>query len=133
MMIKFFDIAIAEEAKEDQVIMDNNKKYHVTIVDNETGKVITDINTKGIMYAALVETERGKRIAEMRGAQEACERVTGRNLEGVKGTEAIALLEGLQDIIKEMMEQYPILQTLMMVYENEDIELGQNCEEECDE
>lgn len=41
----------------------DNKKYHVTIVDNETGKVITDINTKGIMYAALVETERGKRIA----------------------------------------------------------------------
>ena len=110
--------------------MDNNKKYHVTIVDNETGKVITDINTKGIMYAALVETERGKRIAEMRGATESCERVTGRNLEGVKGTEVIALLEGLQNIIKEMMEQYPILQTLMMVYENEDIELGQNCEEE---
>jgi RNA polymerase sigma-70 factor (ECF subfamily) len=46
--------------------MDNNMEYHVTIVDNETGEVITDINTKGIMYAALVETERGKRIAEMR-------------------------------------------------------------------
>lgn len=110
--------------------MDNNKKYHVTIVDNETGGVITDINTKGIMYAALVETERGKRIAEMRGATQACERGTGRNLGGVKGTEVIALLEGLQNIIKEMMEQYPILQALMMVYENEDIELGQNCEEE---
>ena len=110
--------------------MDNNMKYHVTIVDNETEEVITDINTKGIMYAALVETERGKRIAEMRGATEACERVTGRNLGRVKGTEVIALLEGLQDLIKEMMEQYPILQALMMVYENENIELGPNCEEE---
>lgn len=110
--------------------MDNNMKYHVTIVDNETGEVIKDINTKGIMYAAIVETERGKRIAKMRGATEACERVTGRNLGRVKGTEMIALLEGLQDIIKEMMEQYPILQALMMVYENENIELGQNCEEE---
>lgn len=110
--------------------MDNNMKYHVTIVDNETGEAITDINTKGIMYAALVETERGKRIAEMRGATQACERVTGRNLGRVKGAEVITLLEGLQDIIKEMMEQYPILQALMMMYESENIELGPNCEEE---
>lgn len=110
--------------------MDNNKKYHVTIVDNETGKVITDINTKGIMYAAIVETERGKRIAEMRGTTQACERVTGRNLGGVKGAEVVTLLEGLQDIIREMMEEYPLLQALMMVYESETVELGPNCEEE---
>ena len=110
--------------------MENKRGFHVTIVDNETGEVITNINTKGIMYAALVETERGKRIAEMRGAQEACERETGRNLGRVKGAEVIALLEGLQDIIKEMMEEYPILQALMMVYESENIELGPNCEKE---
>lgn len=42
----------------------------------------------------------------------------------------ITLLEGLQDIIKEMMEEYPILQALMMVYESENIELGPNCEKE---
>ena len=49
--------------------MENKQRlFHITITDNETGEVLTDDVTKGLMYVFLKDSEKGRKIAAERNA-----------------------------------------------------------------
>jgi hypothetical protein len=95
---------------------DNNqnrgKGYHVTIVDNNTGKVVHDGDTRAVMYAMTIDDE-----AKMR-------EVKGSDSVGVSGTtigsvadqinifEMMGLVDGLQQLVRDAIENHPMLEVL---------------------
>lgn len=112
--------------------MENKQRwFHITITDNETGKVLTDDVTKGLMYVFLKDSEKGRKIAAERNAIESSGAgvVRGRKLSLINPYEMLALLEALQNMIKDSMEENPILQVLMMMTEFESVDLGETEDE----
>lgn len=99
--------------------MENKKRgFHVTIVDNETGKTVQDFNTRGIKYVHLDENQEAAKKAERADRQiGAVDMCAGNHLNGVNPFEELALLDGLQGLIKSAMEENPMLQILMMITE----------------
>jgi hypothetical protein len=111
--------------------MENKQRlFHITITDNETGEVLTDDVTKGLMYVFLKESEKGRKIAEERNGFGSCGVVRGNKLSFINPFEMLALLEALQNMIKENMERDPILQVLMMMTDTESVDLGEDDEED---
>ena len=99
--------------------MENKKRgFHVTIVDNETGKTVQDFNTRGIKYVHLDENQEAAKKAERADRQiGAVAMCAGNHLNGVNPFEELALLDGVQGLIKSAMEENPMLQILMMITE----------------
>lgn len=111
--------------------MENKQRwFHITITDNETGEVLTDDVTKGLMYVFLKETEKGRKIAAERNAFGSSGVVRGNKLSRINPFEMLALLEALQNMIKDSMEENQILQVLMTMTDTERVDLGEDDEEE---
>ena len=103
---------------------DKQRLFHITITDNETGEVLTDDVTKGLMYVFLKDSEKGRKIAAERNVLGSSGVVRGKKLSHINPFEMLALLENLQNMIKESMEENPILQVLMMMMDTESVDLG---------
>ena len=105
--------------------MENKQRwFHVTVTDNETGEVLTDDVSKGLMYVFLKDSEKGRKIAAERNAFGSIGVVKGNKLSRINPFEMLALLESLQNMIKESMEENPILQVLMTMTDTESVDLG---------
>lgn len=110
--------------------MENKQRlFHITITENETGEVLTDDVTKGLMYVFLKDSEEGRKIAAERNAIGSSGTVSGTKLSRINPFEMLALLETLQNMIKKNMEKEPILQVLMMMTESESVDLGETEDE----
>lgn len=89
-----------------------NRGYHVTIVDNNTGKVVHDGDTRAVMYAMTIDDEDKKR--EFKGSDSV----------GVPGTtvgsvadqinifEMMGLVDGLQQLVRDAIENHPMLEVM---------------------
>lgn len=93
--------------------MENKHRgYHVTIVDNNTGKVVHDGDTRAVMYVMTIDDE-----AKM-------QEVKGRDGVGVSGTtvgsvadqinifEMMGLVDGLQQLVRDAIENHPMLEVM---------------------
>lgn len=110
--------------------MENKQRlFHITITDNETGEVLTDGVTKGLMYVFLEDSEKGRKIANERNAFGSSGIVRGNRLSRINPLEMLALLDALQSMIKENMEKHPILQAFMMMTDTESVDLGEEGDE----
>lgn len=110
--------------------MENKQRwFHITITDNETGEVLTDDVTKGLMYVFLEENEKGRKIAAERNAFGSSGVVRGNKLSRINPFEMLGLLEALQAMIKDSMEENPILQVLMTMTATERVDLGEKGDE----
>lgn len=107
---------------------DNNqnrgKGYHVTIVDNNTGETIRELDTRAINYVALAETEKGKEIMRERNPLGGAGMVSSRLADGVNIMEAYALVNGLQDMIKDEFEEHPVFELMAKMLDSETLNLG---------
>lgn len=93
-----------------------NRGYHVVITENETGKT-NEFDTKGFVAVHLGEVPEeevghGERQIGTFGVG------VDQRWDGVTPMELFSLLDGLQGVIQEIMEENPILQTLMMIVES---------------
>ncbi len=104
--------------------MENNnrgKGYHVTIVDNNTGKTIRDFDTRAINFVALKDTEEGKRIMEERKPMAGTEMQSSSLADSINIMEAYALVNGLQDMIKDEFEENPVFGLMAGILDSETI------------
>lgn len=106
---------------------DNNqnsgKGYHVTIVDNNTGETIRDFDTRAINFVALSESEKGKEIMRERQPMTGTGMVSSRLADSVNIMEEYALVEGLQDMIKNEFEENPLFELMAKIFDSEKIVL----------
>ena len=110
--------------------MENKQRwFHITITDNETGEVLTDDVTKGLMYVFLKDSEKGRKIAAERNAFGSSGVVRGNKLSCINPFEMLALLDALQNMIKESMEENQILQVLTMMTDTESVDIGETEDE----
>lgn len=111
--------------------MENKHRgYHVTIVDNNTGKTIQDADTRGILYAMLYDTEKIRRMAEEAKSDFAVGVGCGRHMDGIGPVQLYGLIGRLQQIIQTEMEENPILQVIQMLMDEKSVEIGGDDEEE---
>jgi hypothetical protein len=107
---------------------DNNpnrgKGYHVTIVDNNTGETIRDFDTRAINFVALSESEKGKEIMRERNPLAGTAMVATRLADHINIMEAYALVNGLQDMIKDEFEEHPEFELMARILDSEQINLG---------
>lgn len=107
---------------------DNNqnrgKGYHVTIVDNNTGETIRELDTRSILYVALSESEKGKEIMWERNPLAGAGMVSTRLADHINIMEAYALVNGLQDMIKDEFEEHPEFELMARILESETFNLG---------
>lgn len=100
---------------------DNNqnrgKGYHVTIVENKSGETLEEFDTTGMVYVHLNEVDKVKATEGEEPAVAAYGIGVGQKMDGVNPFERLSMLEGLQMLIKNMQEDDPILQLLMMITE----------------
>ena len=91
---------------------DKQERYRVTITNNETGEVIDDVVTKAIMLVMLFENDETRRRAaeskSLRASGVAIEKIASR----VDPFDLLSLVDGMQGLLQEIMEEYPILQLL---------------------
>lgn len=106
---------------------DNNqnrgKGYHVTIVDNNTGETIRELDTRSILYVALNETEKGKEIMRELNPLAGTGMVSGRLADRINIMEAYALVNGLQDMIKDEFEEHPEFELMVRIFDRETFNL----------
>lgn len=106
---------------------DNNqnrgKGYHVTIVDNNTGETIQELDTRAINYVALRESEKGKEIMRERNPLAGAGMVSSRLADRVNIMEAYALVNGLQDMIKDEFEKHPVFELMARILDSETLNL----------
>lgn len=106
---------------------DNNqnrgKGYHVTIVDNNTGETIRELDTRAINYVALKESEKGKEIMRERNPLAGTGMVSSRLADCVNIMEAYALMSGLQDMIKDEFEEHPEFELMARILDSETLNL----------
>lgn len=109
---------------------DNNqnrgKGYHVTIVDNNTGETIRDFDTRAINFVALRESEKGKEIMRERKPLAGTGMVSSRLADRVNIMEAYALVNGLQDMIKDEFEENPVFELMARMLDSETLNLGRD-------
>lgn len=91
---------------------DKQEWYRVTITNNETGEVMIDTVTKAIMLVMLFENdETRRRDAETKALSAsgvAVEKLASR----VDPFDLLSLVDGMQGLLQEIMEEYPLLQLL---------------------
>ena len=106
---------------------DNNqnrgKGYHVTIVDNNTGETIRELDTRAINYVALRESEKGTEIMRERNPLAGAGMVSSRLADSVNIMEAYALVNGLQDMIKDELEEHPVFELMTRILDSETLNL----------
>lgn len=109
---------------------DNNqnrgKGYHVTIVDNNTGETIRDFDTRAINFVALRESEKGKEIMRERNPLAGAGMVSSRLADGINIMEAYALVNGLQDMIKDEFEENPVFELMARMLDSETLNIGRD-------
>ena len=103
--------------------MENKRGYHVTIVDNNTGETIQELDTRAINYVALAETEKGKEIMRERNPLGGAGMVSSRLADRVTIMEAYALVNGLQDMIKDEFEEHPEFELMARILDRETLNL----------
>lgn len=95
---------------------DNNqnrgKGYHVTIVDNNTGKVVHDGDTRAIMYVMTIDDE--AKMRELKGSEGigASGTTVGSVADQINIFEMMGLVDGLQQLVRDAIENYPMLEVL---------------------
>lgn len=95
---------------------DNNqnsgKGYHVTIVDNNTGKVVHDGDTRAIMYVMTIDDE--AKMREIKGSEGigVSGTTVGSVADQINIFEMMGLVDGLQHLVRDAIENYPILEAL---------------------
>ena len=95
---------------------DNNqnrgKGYHVTIVDNNTGRVVHDGDTRAIMYVMTIDDE--AKMREVKGSDGIG--ASGTTIGSVAGQinlfEMMGLVDGLQQLVRDAIEDHPMLEVL---------------------
>ena len=106
---------------------DNNqnrgKGYHVTIVDNNTGETIRELDTRAIKFVALRESEKGKEIMRKRNPLDGTGMASSRLADGINIMEAYALVSGLQDMIKDEFEEHPEFELMARILDSETLSL----------
>jgi hypothetical protein len=106
---------------------DNNqnrgKGYHVTIVDNNTGETIRDFDTRAINYVALRESEKDKEIMRERNPLAGTGMTSSRLADSINIMEAYALVNGLQDMIKDEFEEHPVFELMARMLDSETLNL----------
>ena len=95
---------------------DNNqnrgKGYHVTIVDNNTGKVVHDGDTRAIMYAMTIDDEAMRREVKGSDGIGASGTTVGSAADQINIFEMMGLVDGLQQLIRDAIEDHPMLEVL---------------------
>ena len=95
---------------------DNNhnrgKGYHVTIVDNNTGKVVHDGDTRAIMYVMNIDDE--AKMREVKGSDGigAAGTTIGSVADQINLFEMMGLVDGLQQLVRDAIEDHPMLEVL---------------------
>ena len=95
---------------------DNNqnrgKGYHVTIVDNNTGRVVHDGDTRAIMYVMTIDDE--AKMREVKGSDGigASGTTIGSVADQINLFEMMGLVDGLQQLVREAIEDHPMLEVL---------------------
>lgn len=107
-----------------------NRGYHVTIVDNNTGKTITDTDTRGILYAMLYDNEKSREMVEEAKSDFAVGVGCGRHMDGISPVQLHSLIGRLQWIIQTEMEENPILQVIQMIMDEKSVAIGGDDEED---
>lgn len=97
--------------------MENKRGFHITIVENKTGKTLDEFDTKGIAYVHLIEVDEAEAMKDEQGAVVAHAIGAGQKMEDVNPFERLSIMEGLQIMIQDMQENDPILQLLLTITE----------------
>ena len=102
---------------------DNNqnrgKGYHVTIVDNNTGKVVHDGDTRAIMYVMTIDDEAKRREVKGSDGDGASGTKIGCNADQIDIFQMMGLVDGLQHLIRNAIEDNPMLEALARVTRKE--------------
>lgn len=95
---------------------DNNqnrgKGYPVTIVDNNTGKVVHDGDTRAIMYVMTIDDEAKMREVKGDDGVGASGTTVGSVADQINLFEMMGLVDGLQQLVRDAIENYPMLEVL---------------------
>ena len=95
---------------------DNNqnrgKGYHVTIVDNNTGRVVHDGDTRAIMYVMTIDDEAKMREVKGRDGIGASGTTIGSVAGQINLFEMMGLVDGLQQLVRDAIEDHPMLEVL---------------------
>lgn len=116
---------------------DNNqnrgKGYHVTIVDNNTGKVVHDGDTRAIMYAMTIDDE--DKMREVKGSDSisASGTTVGSVADQINLFEMMRLVDGLQHLIRDAIEDHPMLEVLARATRQERTVIKDAAKEDKDE
>lgn len=97
--------------------MENKRGFHITIVENKTGKTLDEFDTKGIAYVHLIEVDEAEAMKDEEGVTAAHAIGFGQNLDGVNPFGKLSIMEGLQIMIQDMQENDPMLQLLLTITE----------------
>lgn len=93
--------------------MENKHRgYHVTIVDNNNGKVVHDGDTRAVMYVMTIDDE--AKMQEVKGSDSVG--VSGTTVGSVADQinifEMMGLVDGLQQLVRDAIENHPMLEVL---------------------
>lgn len=106
--------------------MENKKRgFHVTIVDNNTGETVRELDTRAIKYVALSDEVTKKGIEIVREAKPfASTGVTQSSLaSGITIMEAYALINSLQNMLAEEFEDHPEFALMAKIFDNETVDV----------
>lgn len=110
--------------------MENKQRlFHITITDNETGEVIDDVVTKAIMLVMLFENDETRRRAAESKSISASGVAVENLVSGVDPFELLSLVNGIQGVLQEIMEDYPILQLLAQITRTDRTDLDETEDE----
>ena len=93
--------------------MENKHRgYHVTIVDNNTGKVVHDGDTRAVMYVMTIDDEAKMREVKGSGGVGASGTTVGSVADQINIFEMMGLVDGLQQLVRDAIEGHPMLEVL---------------------
>jgi hypothetical protein len=109
------------------------KGYHVTIVDNNTGKVVHDGDTRAIMYAMTIDNE--DEIREFKGSDSisASGTTVGSVADQINIFDMMGLVDGLQHLVRDAIENHPMLEVLARVMRQDRTVIKEAAKEDKDE
>ena len=100
-------------------IQNRGKGYHVTIVDNNTGKVVHDGDTKAIMYVMTIDDEDEMRKFKGNDSIGASGTTVGSVADQINLFEMMGLVDGLQHLVRDAIENHPTLEVLARITRQE--------------
>lgn len=89
-----------------------NRGFHVTIVDNNTGRVVHDGDTRAIMYAMTIDDEAKRREVMGSDGDGASGTTLGCSADQIDLFQLMGLVDGLQQLIRDAIEDHPMLEVL---------------------